>query len=170
MTLIYSLSMGGISRNASEFISSGIFGEGWHLFGIGTSEYNTALEEYKTAEAIISEFEKDGTAHSKIIYVKKVNNTSQKLAATREDYEKALNVQRPIPQNYGIWVPGFQTLIPSAFISDKLFPRHNRPCMRRNYQRSRFCAGIYTADADIVFMSFSAGKLRLYVKNCIYHR
>ncbi len=114
MTLIYSLSMGGISRNASEFISSGIFGEGWHLFGIGTSEYNTALEEYKTAEAIISEFEKDGTAHSKIIYVKKENNTSQKLAATREDYEKALNVQRPIPQNYGIWVPGFQTLIPSA--------------------------------------------------------
>lgn len=114
MTLIYSLSMGSFSRNASEFISDGIFGDGWHLFGIGAPEYSKALEEYNVADTIITEFEKDGMPHSKIIYVNKGNNALQKLAVTYDDYENALKVQIPDPQNFGIWVPGLQTLIPSV--------------------------------------------------------
>lgn len=73
MAMIYVLSLGGFSKSASEFISSGLFGDGWFLFGVGAQEYASELNEY-------------------------LNDEKTPLAS------------KPVPSEYGIWIPGLQSM------------------------------------------------------------
>ena len=58
MFLVYFLSMAPISPGAmlSDWANNGLFGEGWHLVGIGAHEYKVAAEEYKNASYVIVAF------------------------------------------------------------------------------------------------------------------
>ena len=56
MFLVYYISMVTFGASATDFTNDGIFGDGWHLFGIGTSEYEEASEEYGDSDLIIEAF------------------------------------------------------------------------------------------------------------------
>lgn len=56
MFLVYYISMVTIGTAATDFVNDGVFGDGWHLFGNGTSEYEEAAEEYGDSSAIIDGF------------------------------------------------------------------------------------------------------------------
>ena len=58
MFLVYYISMVTFGASATDFTNDGIFGDGWHLFGNGTSEYEEASEEYGDSDLIIEAFNK----------------------------------------------------------------------------------------------------------------
>ena len=56
MFLVYYISMVAIGAAASDWTNDGLFGDGWHLVGIGSSEYKSAEEQYGDSNEIISAF------------------------------------------------------------------------------------------------------------------
>ena len=64
MFLVYYISMVTVGTAATDWANDGLFGDGFHLFGIGSSKYEEAVEEYGDAPAIIEAFiakaEEDG--------------------------------------------------------------------------------------------------------------
>lgn len=64
MFLIYYISMVTVGTAATDWANDGLFGDGFHLFGIGTGEYEEVAEEYSEAFNVIDAFaglEKDGS-------------------------------------------------------------------------------------------------------------
>ena len=60
MFLVYWVAMVGVGAPATDWANDGLFGDGWHLFGIGTAEYTEAADNYTAAmEAISGYFELD---------------------------------------------------------------------------------------------------------------
>ena len=64
MFLVYYISMVTVGSAATGWANDGLFGDGWHLFGIGTSATADAEDEYGDTDAIIDGFiakaEKEG--------------------------------------------------------------------------------------------------------------
>lgn len=56
MFLVYYLAMVTVGTAATDWANDGLFGDGWHLFGIGTSAYEEAAEAYGDSDQIISAF------------------------------------------------------------------------------------------------------------------
>ncbi len=56
MFLVYYISMATVGSAATDWANDGLFGDGWHLFGIGSSATADAEEEYGDTDAIIDGF------------------------------------------------------------------------------------------------------------------
>ena len=56
MFLVYYISVTTVGSWATDWANDGVFGDGWHLFGIGTSAYNDAADEYAPYDAEIKGF------------------------------------------------------------------------------------------------------------------
>jgi ferrous iron transport protein B len=54
MFLIYYISMVTVGSMATDWANDGLFGDGWHLFGIGTSAYEEVAEEFGDAAAVVN--------------------------------------------------------------------------------------------------------------------
>ncbi len=62
MFLVYFLSMVTVGQAATDWANDGLFGDGYHLIGIGDAKYEEAAENYGDADEIIAAFiEKYGT-------------------------------------------------------------------------------------------------------------
>ncbi|WP_462257447.1 ferrous iron transporter B, partial [Ruminococcus champanellensis] len=53
MFLVYYISMVTVGSAATDWANDGLFGDGWHLLGIGSGAYEEAAEEYGDTNAII---------------------------------------------------------------------------------------------------------------------
>ena len=49
MFLVYYIAMVTVGAAATDWANDGLFGDGWHLFGIGAARYEEAAEEYTNA-------------------------------------------------------------------------------------------------------------------------
>ena len=56
MFLVYYLSMVTVGTAATDWANDGLFGDGWHLLGIGSSQYEEAAEKYGDSDQIIDAF------------------------------------------------------------------------------------------------------------------
>lgn len=56
MFLVYYISMVTIGTAATDWTNDGLFGDGWHLFGIGSSQYEKSAKEYGDSDNIIEAF------------------------------------------------------------------------------------------------------------------
>lgn len=56
MFLVYYISMVTIGTAATDWTNDGLFGDGWHLFGIGSGAYNEAVDDYTAASLAVSAF------------------------------------------------------------------------------------------------------------------
>ena len=45
-----------VGQKASEWANDGLFGDGFHLFGVGTSKYEAKLEEFTDASQVVNAF------------------------------------------------------------------------------------------------------------------
>ncbi len=54
MYLVYYISMVGIGAAATDWTNDNLFGDGWHLFGIGTAAYEEVAEEFGGASEVIN--------------------------------------------------------------------------------------------------------------------
>ena len=126
MFLVYYIAMVTVGASATDWANDGLFGDGWHLFGIGSAAYNEVEEEYGEAAAIVDGYEvyveENGEpADGKFTYEIEDEETLavSEETATLEDYEAAKATlqeigEEPDPADYGVWVPGVPVLIESA--------------------------------------------------------
>ncbi len=126
MFLVYWIAMVAVGAPATDWANDGLFGDGWHLFGIGSAAYNEVAEQYGDASAIVDGYdayvEENGAApEGKFTYEVEDEETLEvtEETATLKDYEKALATldeigDEPDPADYGVWVPGIPALIGNA--------------------------------------------------------
>ena len=126
MFLVYWIAMVAVGAPATDWANDGLFGDGWHLFGIGSAAYNKVAEQYGDASAIVDGYdayvEENGAApEGKFTYEVEDEETLEitEETATLKDYEKALATldeigDEPDPADYGVWVPGIPVLIGNA--------------------------------------------------------
>ncbi len=62
MFLVYYLSMVTVGTAATDWANDGLFGDGWHLLGIGSSAYSDASDEYTEAMNAVNAFIGTGEA------------------------------------------------------------------------------------------------------------
>ena len=123
MFLVYYIAMVTVGSAATDWANDGLFGDGWHLLGIGSSSYNEAAGEYGDASLIIEGYEayieeKRCCSHRRFLYSIEDEETLEITTetATLADYSEALKTvekygEEPDPADYGVWVPGIPVLV-----------------------------------------------------------
>ncbi len=124
MFIVYYLSMVTVGSAATDWANDGLFGDGWHLLGIGSAEYNEVAEEYGDAALIVDGYEayieENGALAADGTFTYDVEDEEtlavETETATMADYEKAKATldeigEEPDPANYGVWVPGIPVLV-----------------------------------------------------------
>ena len=124
MFIVYYLSMVTVGSAATDWANDGLFGDGWHQFGIGSAEYNEVAEEYGDAALIVDGYEayieENGALAADGTFTYDVEDEEtlavETETATMADYEKAKATldeigEEPDPANYGVWVPGIPVLV-----------------------------------------------------------
>lgn len=113
MFLVYFVSVTTVGTWATDWANDGVFGDGWHFLGIGSSTYEEATEEYTKAEQIIEALEKDNTITTVDIFdeegevIEAVTLTDTILQQAAECLEKG----EPDPSEFGVWISGIPVLI-----------------------------------------------------------
>ena len=135
MFLVYFVSVTTVGTWATDWANDGVFGDGWHLFGIGTSEYDNAMTDYAVQNLWTEEMtaavnaaasagvvgaeelagaieEKDFGAFDEAygFYADSLAQAGYEISTL---YETALGENAegvPDSSEYGIWVPGIPVL------------------------------------------------------------
>ena len=124
MFIVYYLSMVTVGSAATDWANDGLFGDGWHLLGIGSAEYNEVAEEYGDASLIVDGYnayiEENGALAADGTFTYDVEDEEtlavETETATMADYKKAMATlaelgEEPDPADYGVWVPGIPVLV-----------------------------------------------------------
>ena len=98
MFIVYWVAMVGVGAPATDWANDGLFGDGWHLLGIGSSAYNDAADKYAAASDAISGYyeldteAEDFDADAALAEMKAVTADSESTTIEVEDEETlALN-------------------------------------------------------------------------------
>lgn len=140
MWLVYYISVTTVGGWATDWANDGVFGDGWHLFGIGSAAYSEASDAYTGADQVLAAFaEKEGieveeysagTVASIVSKAKQgdtVTYTVEDEETLAEEEETAsyddllesaeamagVNYEEPDPASYGVWIPGIPALLSS---------------------------------------------------------
>ena len=127
MFLVYYISMVTVGSAATDWANDGLFGDGWHLFGIGSGEYTEVADAYGEASLVVDGYEayieENGALAADGTFTYDVED-EETLAVTTEtatlaDYEEAKATldeigDEPDPADYGVWVPGVPVLVGNA--------------------------------------------------------
>ena len=123
MYLVYWIAMVAVGAPATDWANDGLFGDGFHLFGIDAG-YEEIAEKYGEATAIIDGYKAYEEEHraapaGDFPYTVEDDETLEvtEETASLEDYQEALKTveeigeEEPDPANYGVWVPGIPALV-----------------------------------------------------------
>jgi ferrous iron transport protein B len=125
MFLVYWVAMVAVGAPATDWANDGLFGDGYHLFGIDGG-YEEVAENYAGAAAIVDGYdlyvEENGSAPTgDFVYTIEDEETLEisEETASLEDYAEAVKTleeigDEPDPAEYGVWVPGIPALIESG--------------------------------------------------------
>ncbi|MGM9650489.1 MAG: ferrous iron transporter B [Faecousia sp.] len=135
MFLVYYISVSTVGTFATDWANDGVFGDGWHLLGIGSSAYDDAMTEYAAenvwTEEMVSRV--DAAAEAGVVGAEDIQaaiadedfgafdeaygSYADALAEEGYDisaiYDAALGEEAedvPDPSEYGVWVPGIPVL------------------------------------------------------------
>ncbi|MBP5294540.1 MAG: ferrous iron transporter B, partial [Lachnospiraceae bacterium] len=123
MFLVYWIAMVAVGAPATDWANDGLFGDGWHLFGIGSKQFEEVADEFNTSSLIVEAYdayvEEHGSAPAgDFVYYVEDEETLEvtEEKATLEDYENAVKYleeheEEPDPAEYGVWVPGIPVLV-----------------------------------------------------------
>ncbi|NLC88768.1 MAG: ferrous iron transporter B, partial [Clostridiaceae bacterium] len=123
MFLVYYISMVTVGLAATDWANDPLFGDGWHLLGIGGAAYGEAAEEYGEASLIVEGYdtyvEENGSAPAGNFQYSVEDEETLAVeyeTATLADYTAALKTleqygEEPDPAAYGVWVPGIPVLV-----------------------------------------------------------
>lgn len=142
MFLVYYISVSTVGSIATDWANDGVFGDGWHLFGIGASQYEEAINTYAKEHvwtdemiAAVNAAEERGVVGAEDIksaieeedfsaFDEAYGSFADSLAKEGYDisgiYEAALGDEAegvPDTSEYGVWVPGIPVLVESGLDS-----------------------------------------------------
>lgn len=138
MFVVYFISVTTVGTLLTDWTNDGLFGDGWHMFGIGTSDYEDACNEYAEqniwSEDVISTVQ--GAVDAEAIGAEDILGAiedgdyagfeeaygSYGASIAEAGYDIAELVDEPMEQlgeeidsaEYGVWVPGIPVLIESG--------------------------------------------------------
>lgn len=144
MFIVYYVSVSTVGGWATDWANDGVFGDGWHLLGIGSSKYEDAAEEYEESnagpivEAFYAAAEENGavdttksTDEETVLFEDKAQgitteaevydeegNLTETIFVDFDKFEEASKIEEPDPADYGVWVPGIPGVIETGL--DKL--------------------------------------------------
>ena len=135
MFLVYYISVSTVGTFATDWANDGVFGDGWHLLGIGASAYDGAMTEYAAENVWTDEMVSrvDAAAEAGVVGAEDIQSAiadedfgafdeaygsyADALAEEGYDisaiYDAALGEEAegvPDPSEYGVWVPGIPVL------------------------------------------------------------
>ena len=125
MFLVYWIAMVAVGAPATDWANDGLFGDGFHLFGMDGG-YGEIAENYAGASAIVDGYdayvEENGSAPvGEFTYEVEDEETLEisEETASIEDYEAALKTveeigEEPDPAEYGNWIPGIPAVVESG--------------------------------------------------------
>ena len=93
MFLVYYISMVTVGSFATDWANDGVFGDGWHLFGMGTAQYEEVADSYTSAAEAVQAFtdidvtDEDFDADAALAEMKDYEPTSDKATIEVEDEE-----------------------------------------------------------------------------------
>ncbi len=136
MFLVYFISVTTVGTWATDWANDGLFGDGFHLVGIGDREYGDAMTDYAKENVWTDEFRGlvDKAAEAGVIGAEDIKGAiededfdafdeafgtyADELAEEgydlSEQYEAALGEEAegvPDPADFGVWVPGIPVLV-----------------------------------------------------------
>lgn len=136
MFLVYYIAVSTVGTFATDWANDGVFGDGWHLFGIGTSAYDDAMTDYAVNNVWTDEMISlvNAAADKGVIGAEDIQGAiadedfgafdeaygsyADSLAEEGFDisaiYDTALGEEAegvPDPSEYGVWVPGIPVLV-----------------------------------------------------------
>ena len=131
MFIVYYFSITTVGTMATDWVNDGVFGDGFHFFGIGTSAYEEAAEEYVVPGAMVEAFEEaaeeagidleEATVNdlanitaTAYLYDDETGEVEEEIPVDYMDYQKASKREEPDPADYGVWVPGVPVLVKSG--------------------------------------------------------
>lgn len=132
MFLVYYISVSTVGTIATDWANDGVFGDGWHLFGIGSGEYDEAITEYAIeniwTDELISTVE--NAADAQVVgaedllgaieeedfgaFDEACGTFADSLAEAGYDISESVDAAMegaPDTADYGVWVPGIPVLI-----------------------------------------------------------
>lgn len=136
MFLVYYIAVSTVGTFATDWANDGVFGNGWHLFGIGASAYAEAMTDYAVENVWTDEmisFVDEAAAQGVVgaedmqtaiadedfgafdeAYGFYADSLAEEGYDISEIYETALGEEAvgvPDPSEYGVWVPGIPVLV-----------------------------------------------------------
>ena len=93
MFLVYYISMVTVGSFATDWMNDGVFGDGWHLLGIGSKAYSTDADDYTAATEAVSAFTgidfgaEDFDADKALVEMKAYQPTADTATVDVEDEE-----------------------------------------------------------------------------------
>ncbi len=136
MFLVYYISVSTVGTFVTDWTNDGLFGDGWHLLGIGTSDYDDAMTDYAVKNVWTDEMislvnaaadegvvgaddiqsaiaDKDFSAFDEA-YGSFADSLIEEGYDISVIYDSALGEDAqdvPDPSEYGVWVPGIPVLV-----------------------------------------------------------
>ena len=115
MWFVYYVSMVTIGSAATDWANDGLFGDGYHLFGIGTAAYEEAAEEYGDTAEILEAIENGETSYVTIddetMEVSEPVEITEDIISEAHAMAEKYGEEGPDPADYGVWVPGIPAVI-----------------------------------------------------------
>jgi ferrous iron transport protein B len=121
MFLVYWIAMVAVGAPATDWANDGLFGDGYHLFGIDGG-YAEVAARYAEAAAVADGYdayaeEHGGAPTGDFTYFVEDEETLERVEETASlaDYQEAAKTlealgEEPDPADYGVWVPGIPAL------------------------------------------------------------
>ena len=143
MIIVFYVSVTTVGTIATDWANDGVFGDGWHLFGIGSGAYEEAAGEYGEAvnaidafagqygveapdleaadRAAVDEFASRFSAGDTAVLVleNEEDLSEEEVVYTGEDLALAgavlekYSFTEPDPADYGVWIPGIPPMLES---------------------------------------------------------
>ncbi len=140
MFLVYYISVSTVGTWVTDFTNDGLFGDGWHLLGMGTSDYNAAMDTYAEEYLWTPEFESivNSATIAGVTGASELHEAMEKgdFAAFDEAYglyadklaeegypivplyDKAMSSELlPDTTTFGVWVPGIPVLVEQGLVA-----------------------------------------------------
>ena len=134
MFLVYYISVSTVGTWATDWANDGVFGDGWHLFGIGSSDYDEAMTDYAEKYIWTDEFvsQVDKASEADVVGAEDIkeaieggdfgafdeaygfyaDSLEEEGYAVTEIYDTAMESEEvPDPAEYGVWVTGIPVLV-----------------------------------------------------------
>lgn len=111
MFIVYFVSVTTVGTWATDWANDGVFGDGWHLLGIGSGAYGDASAEFSRADQIVAAYEEGETVVEIVDEEDEVLETVTLSDSVAAEAQGVLDAGEPDPADYGVWVPGVPVLV-----------------------------------------------------------